>query len=253
MKIGVFDSGIGGLKIAKAIRAIGPDIELFYISDYAYSPYGNLSLDEITERSIACTEILIEKGVSHIVIACNTATAAAVEVLRERFRDLIFVGVEPDINFVNRLGIVESNCLVMTTPSTAITKKFSNLVAERDPNQRMTYISFPKLASLVEELYRTPDKNLVYQRIKNEIELQVGDKKFSHVVLGCTHYGLIDNFISKLLGAVMICPANAIVQRLIDLTNIKKTKNSQLDIHYLETTVNNWQSLDLESLEDNFK
>ena len=127
MKIGVFDSGIGGLKIAKMIRVIKPELSLFYISDYAYSPYGRLSLEEIIERSVYCTELLINKGVTCIVIACNTATAAAVSVLRDKFKHVLFIGVEPDINFANREDIKTDNCLVMTTPSTALSEKFTKL------------------------------------------------------------------------------------------------------------------------------
>ena len=75
MKVGVFDSGIGGLKIARGVRSTSPAVDVFYISDYAYSPYGQLSLNEIILRSRECVKMLLRKQVNFIIIACNTATA----------------------------------------------------------------------------------------------------------------------------------------------------------------------------------
>ena len=224
MKIGVFDSGIGGLKIAKMVREASFDLSLYYVSDYEYSPYGRLTLEKIIERSVRCTELLIERGVECIVIACNTATAASIAHLRDQFKHIIFIGVEPDINFVNRGNLKIDNCLVMTTPSTSLSKKFKRLISKRDPLEQMTYLTFPKLASLIEDLYRSEDKTLVYEKINLELNGQIKEKFFSHVVLGCTHYGLIENYLAKFFGAKMICPAGAIVDRLLELTNIKNNK-----------------------------
>ena len=88
----------------------------------------------------------------------------------------------------------------------------------------MRYTSFPKLATLVEKLYRAEDKVPVYDEIKREIDEVTQGESFSHVVLGCTHYGLIEGFLSHFFNAEMICPADAIVRRFLSLSGIKKSK-----------------------------
>ena len=252
MRVGIFDSGIGGLKIARGVRSTNSEVKVFYISDYAYSPYGDLSLENIISRSRECVTMLLGQKVSVIIIACNTATAAAISELRQEFTEITFIGVEPDINFVNRDKHLIEKCCVMTTPSTALSNKFKRLIQHRDPSQALTYFVFPKLATLIEKLYRSRDKTAVYEEIKKEIDDITEGQSFSHVVLGCTHYGLIEPFLSQLFNAEMICPAEAIVTRFVNLSGIKKSKNFKLDVHYLETTVNNWQKLDLGDLDNHF-
>ncbi len=117
MKIGVFDSGVGGLIILKEIMSLIPKAEYFYIADDLHVPYGTKGRDFIVERSKYCVDELREKGCELVVVACNTATASAIEDLRKTYA-IPFVGIEPDLNFLSREkieGVESKKIAVLTT------------------------------------------------------------------------------------------------------------------------------------------
>ena len=102
--IGIFDSGIGGFSILKQIHELAPDLNVYYIADSSFAPYGNKSKPEVVARSTYITEQLLEFDLDLIVVACNTATGIAIDELRENF-NIPFVGVEP---FINALSIPDA-------------------------------------------------------------------------------------------------------------------------------------------------
>src|SRR5512142_3373562 len=95
--IGIFDSGVGGLSVLRAIRAQMPDEAIIYFGDQGHIPYGPRPMEQIRNFSEAITKFLLEKNAKSIVVACNTASAAALKYLREKFSDMQFVGMEPAV------------------------------------------------------------------------------------------------------------------------------------------------------------
>ena len=97
VKVGFFDSGVGGRCILDAFKSICPDVETEYVADTAHCPYGNRPPDEIVRLSEACVRRLLRRGCGMVVVACNTATAAAIDTLRKRYPRIPFVGIEPAV------------------------------------------------------------------------------------------------------------------------------------------------------------
>jgi glutamate racemase len=244
LKIGVFDSGIGGMKIATSIFDQLTNVKIYYFADQAFSPYGDLSEAEIYRRCEVITSKFIDEGVDLIVVACNTATSVSIERLRDNF-SLPFVGVEPDLNYFNRNMIPDSSSVgVLTTPVTMKMEKFNNLREKLDPKNTFEYIPMPRLASLVEELFFCEEEGL--NTFKNHIEKDLTNcmsKRLDYLVLGCTHYGLIDQFISDTLGVKTICPSMAVVRQVKSLLGTKleneKTKLKNNEFYYLSSKIDN--------------
>ena len=138
-KIGVFDSGIGGLKVAGLLADQLGGENIYYIADQASGPYGDKTKEFITSRCETISEELIKKGVKLIVVACNTATASSIEILRSKF-DVPFVGVEPDLNFIKREKVDGAKKVaILTTPATVTMDKFQLLQKRRDPENFFSY------------------------------------------------------------------------------------------------------------------
>ncbi|MGZ3809074.1 MAG: glutamate racemase [Bacteriovorax sp.] len=137
VKIGVFDSGIGGFSVLNELFKAMPEASYYYVSDDANAPYGPKSDEFITERSIAITKELLAHDVELIVVACNTATAASIDLLRDKFKNLPFVGVEPYLNAYYKmpegLSADEKKMMVLTTESTGKSERFKRLKERLDP------------------------------------------------------------------------------------------------------------------------
>ena len=131
--IGVFDSGVGGLSVLRALRATLPGVTLRYFADSAHAPYGGREARHVVERSIALSQRLVDDGARLIVVACNTATVQAIDTLRERWPSLPFVGVEPGIKPAaaqTRNGRVA----VMATAATVSSARVQRLVLDHAAN-----------------------------------------------------------------------------------------------------------------------
>jgi len=127
--IGIFDSGLGGLSVLNAIAGVLPRTDLTYIADTAHVPYGEKNDDFIRQRALAVSQHLIDRGCSQIVVACNTATAAAVTTLRETLPDVPIIGIEPGIKPAARVS-KSGRIAVLTTTSTAHSKRLARLIEE---------------------------------------------------------------------------------------------------------------------------
>ena len=252
MKIGIFDSGIGGLAVAKSINNKFPQIDLYYVADKKYAPFGELSESEILERSRWCARKLLDKKIDLLVIACNTATAAAVAKLREEL-SIPIIGVEPDLHFKARenLSHVESDKIcVICTNYTYNSQKFKDLQKRRDPNLELNYRPMKNLARLIEQCFWSEEKN--EDAIIDDLLGQVDPKKFQYLVLGCTHYELIKNLIEQKTGLKTIGIADAITKRVNELFGheLKNFSERNADswgkFFYLDSLNSQWQNLNLQ-------
>ena len=194
--IAVFDSGVGGISVLRHLRRVLPGERFVYFGDSANAPYGSRSTREVRELTLAAAEKLIrEFPVKALVIACNTATAAAVEQVRKTYPDLIVIGIEPALKLAadhfprGRIG-------VMATEVTLREEKFDLLLHRFDENCTITKIPAPGLVPLIEAgKVDHPETDALLRQILGPY---VG--KLDALVLGCTHYPFAARAISRVLG-----------------------------------------------------
>ena len=192
MKIGVFDSGIGGVTVLKEILKVLPDEEYIYYSDSKNNPFGDKTDLEIISISENITDFLIKKGCNIIVIACNTASAHAASYLRNKYSNIPIVAIEPAYKMVND-HVRDGRALVLATQATIESEKFKKLY-EKYNNAQTTLLKCVGLANLIEN-----DKEKeIDDYLEKNIKQYAGEVK--SVVLGCTHYPLIINKIKSVLG-----------------------------------------------------
>lgn len=206
--IGVFDSGIGGLSVLRYIRSILPREDLLYFADSGYAPYGGRGEQEIVARSLGIAEFLIQRGAKALVVACNTATAAAIRALRERWPQMIIVGVEPGLKPAAALSR-NRTVGVLATRGTLASAKFAAL---REQLERATGVRFlPQpcigLADQVEkgELH-SPETAILLRRYLVPLIEQGADT----LVLGCTHYPFLLPLIEEILEHLTARPATIV-------------------------------------------
>jgi glutamate racemase len=209
--IGVFDSGVGGVSVLREIRRTLPSEDLIYLADSAYTPYGDRPAAVITERAIAMVTLLEREGVKAVVVACNTATGIAVDVLRDRFRVPI-IAIEPAVKPAaarTRSGVVG----VLATTQTLASERFSKLVETHAAGVRVLTQPSPGLVERVEsgELSSSATRSMVEQYVKPLV-----DGGADTIVLGCTHYPFLANVIQDVAGpaVTVIDPAVAVAREL---------------------------------------
>lgn len=262
-KIGIFDSGIGGFSVLGELFKAMPDASYYYVSDDAFAPYGPKSDEFITERAIFITEELVALGVELIVVACNTATAASIDQLREKFKSIPFVGVEPYLNAYYKmpegLAAHEKKMMVLTTESTGKSERFKRLKERLDPDSQIDHYGLANLARLIEEYYYSSSHDSdVENKFQNKMEeelLFLKSKKYYYAILGCTHYPLIRDRIEKFLNLKTISPCSHVAQRVSDLTQYKSEENSSHEnyFNFFSTSNNLWIKKNRESLLGPFK
>ncbi|MGE5623182.1 MAG: glutamate racemase [Bacillota bacterium] len=196
--IGVFDSGIGGLSVLKYIRACLPREQLLYFADSGYAPYGGRSESEIVARSLAIAEFLMRYRMKALVIACNTATAAAIKALRERYPALPVVGVEPGLKpaaALTKTGTVG----VLATERTLASAKFNLLREQISAATNVRFLPQPckGLADQVEkgELHSAATATLLQRYVAPLLE-----EGADTLVLGCTHYPFVRPLLEEIVG-----------------------------------------------------
>ncbi|MFC2086835.1 glutamate racemase [Bacteroidota bacterium] len=193
--IGIFDSGVGGLTVAHAVKQILPNESIIYFGDTAHLPYGDKSKELITFYSRKITEFFIESSCKSVVIACNTASSYSYEALVDEFSDrvLIIDMVHPVVEYLvekydgGEIGIIGTKG---TISSRSYVKKISSYL----PRNRVKTLATPLLVPMIEE-------GFVYDDISNAIiRAYLGRKEIQnikHLILGCTHYPIIKNQIRK--------------------------------------------------------
>ncbi len=193
--IGVFDSGLGGLSVVRTIRQVLPNESIVYYGDSKYAPYGTKSLERVIARSEEIVETLLNVPVKAIVIACNTATSAAAEQLRNKYPDVVIVGMEPAIK--PALQQSRSKVCVLATEMTLREVKFNALIAQLEATERIVKCPAPQLVEYVESA--RPDE----ARLRAILDELLADScgKVDVVVLGCTHYLFVKAQIQDYLGS----------------------------------------------------
>lgn len=192
--IAVFDSGVGGISVLKELVRQMPGEKFLYYGDSANAPYGGKSTQQVKALTMAAAEMLMQRGVKALVVACNTATAAAIEELRRAYPDTIVVGIEPALK-VAADRFPKGHIGVMATPVTLREEKFHQQM-ERFPGLKISTIPVPALVELVEAGHR--DSPEVEALLRPVLESYAG--KLDAVVLGCTHYPFAAKAISRILG-----------------------------------------------------
>lgn len=207
--VGVFDSGLGGISVLREIRRLLPGEDLIYYADSGHCPYGGKSREEIQARSVAITEELLRRGCKLIVVACNTATIAAVEHLRATY-PVPFIGMEPAVKpavVQTRSGVVG----VLATGAALAGEKFHRLLADHARNVRVITQPCPGLVEQVEcGALDTAETRALVQRYTAPLLEQGADV----MVLGCTHYPFLRPVIQALVGPdVLLVDTGAAVAR----------------------------------------
>jgi glutamate racemase len=216
--VGVFDSGVGGLSVLRALRAEMPGVHFVYVADSAHAPYGERSALEVCNRALHITDTLqASHGIDLLVVACNTATAHAIQALRSRHTDLPIVGVEPALKpaaAASRTGHVG----VLATRGTVQSERFKHLRAEVQAAAkralRFTVQACDGLASAIER-HDQEATRLLCQRHVERLIAQGGDgPAIDTVVLGCTHYPFAADGLREHLGpGVTLVDTGAAVAR----------------------------------------
>lgn len=193
--IGVFDSGVGGLSVLQAISAELPSEHLIYFADTAYAPYGDRSDSEIIDRSCRVTAWLVEQGCKAVVVACNTATAAAIKTLRERF-DIAIIGIEPGLKPAvqrSKSGRVG----VLATSYTVQSDKFKRLVETFAADVQPSIQACPGLVETLEQPGEHAER--LHSLLTRYLQ-PMREQGIDTLVLGCTHYSFLRQAIQDYLG-----------------------------------------------------
>jgi glutamate racemase len=231
-KIGLYDSGIGGFSILSQLFKLYPSGEYYYYSDDLYAPYGPLSDEVITERSIVIVNELLSVNVDIIVVACNTATAASIDQLRAKFKDVPIVGVEPYLNAYQKIVDDFKKVAVITTESTGRSERFIRLKDRLDPQGNIHHIALKYMAKIIEDFYYSRiEVSDFFKAVRLELA-PLANKKFTHLILGCTHYPLIKNLIENETGSKTLSPCEYVAMRVLDLLNLKPNANKNTDESY---------------------
>ncbi|MDS0525370.1 glutamate racemase [Clostridium sp. SHJSY1] len=195
MPIGFFDSGVGGLSVLKEAMKLMPNEHFIYFGDSKNAPYGVKKVEEVRELTYKAVEFLISKGAKAIVIACNTATSAAVSSLRISYPFLPIVGIEPALKPAVNLKR-NGSVVIMATPVTLQEKKFINLMEKYKGESEILPMPCPGLVEFIEK--GDIDSKELRSYLKDKFNVYK-DIKIGSVVLGCTHYPFVKHVIKDIL------------------------------------------------------
>lgn len=210
--IGIFDSGVGGLTVLREARKRMPDHSFLYFADRANAPYGEGTKAKTRQLTLDAVAFLEPIGLSGLVLACNTATSAAVKELRNRY-DFPIIGMEPAVKPAVAHG--EGKVLVLATPLTLREEKFKKLVQQVDKQGKVDGVGMPELVHLAEKGVFNGEE------VENYLNLQLREvcwDDYSAVVLGCTHFIYFREVLKTFLpDHIAIIDGNAgTVRRLMD-------------------------------------
>jgi glutamate racemase len=220
--IGIFDSGVGGLSVLRAIREQMPEESVIYFGDQGHVPYGSRSLEQIQDFSDEITRFLLEQDAKIIVVACNAASAAALKSLREKFPATPFVGMEPAVKpaaehtHTGKVG-------VLATPATFQGALYASVVERFANGVELFQSTCPGLVQQIEQgkLHSRETRQILEEALQPMLE-----KNIDTVVLGCTHYPFVIPLIQRIVGenVRVIDPAPAVARhagRLLEAEGLK--------------------------------
>jgi glutamate racemase len=229
--IGIFDSGVGGISVLRAIRDQMPEESVVYFGDQGHIPYGSRPVQQIRAFSETITRFLLEQGAKIIVVACNTASAAALKYLRETFPAVRFVGMEPAVKpaaehtHTGKVG-------VLATPATFQGALYASVVERFANGVQLFQNTCPGLVQEIEQ--GNLDGETTHKILEDALRPML-EKNIDTVVLGCTHYPFVIPLIEEIVGVSVrvIDPAPAVarqIQRLLESTKISSNSESRGEI-----------------------
>lgn len=218
--IGIFDSGVGGLGVLAEIRTLLHSADLIYVADQAFAPYGERGLEAVRKRAFAISDHLIAEGATTVVVACNSASAAALHALRARSPSVSFVGMEPAVKpaaGATRRGTIG----VLATEATFQGELFASVVDRHARSVSVVARACPGLAAAIEEGADVDDLVRRYTR-------DVVGRGADTIVLGCTHYSFVADLIRSEagVGVQVIDPAGAVARRTVHVRDGRDVSGS---------------------------
>lgn len=232
--IGIFDSGVGGLTVLKAIKKVLPLEQLIYLGDTARVPYGNKSKDTIVRYSIENTKFLMQFNIKMLVIACNTSTAMSIDILRQMFPIPIIGVIEPgakravEVTKNKRIGVIG-------TVATIKSKAYQNIIKSLEKKAVIFAKPCPLFVPLVEEgLIKGPVAESVVEMYLKDFKI----KNIDTLVLGCTHYPLLKQTIKKFFdGKIQVVDSAEetakIVKRVLEERKIASNLKTNDDVFFV--------------------
>jgi len=231
--IGIFDSGIGGISVLRAVREQMPEESVLYFGDQEHIPYGPRPMEQIRNFSEAITKFLLEQDAKIIVVACNTASAAALKHLREKFPNVQFVGMEPAVKpaaehtHTGKVGVLATPATFQGALYASVVERFANGV-ELFQNT---------CNGLVQQIEQGNLEGKQTRKILESALLPMLEKNIDTVVLGCTHYPFVIPLIQEIVGGNVrvIDPAPAVARqtnRLLDARGTRNTSRNKGDIKF---------------------
>ncbi|QCX33408.1 glutamate racemase [Caloramator sp. E03] len=222
--VGVFDSGIGGLTVVKEIMKILPNEDIIYFGDTARVPYGSKSTETITKFSFQNTRFLMSMNVKAIVVACNTASALSLEKLQDEFKIPIIGVIEPGANMAvkatltNRIGIIG-------TEGTIGSRAYEKAIKKLKPEAELFAYPCPLFVPIVEEGWAQTEVSLL---VAKEYLKPLRQLNIDTLVMGCTHYPLLTNVVSEVMGksVKLINPAEATAAKLKEILYANNLQNN---------------------------
>ncbi len=231
--IGIFDSGVGGLSVLRAVRAQMPEESILYFGDQGHIPYGPRPMEQIRDFSEAITKFLLARGAKIIVVACNTASAAALKYLREKFPNVQFVGMEPAVKpaaettQTGKVGVLATPATFQGALYASVVERFANGV-ELFQNTCNGLVQQIELGNLNGDETRKILEDALHPMLKKNIDT---------VVLGCTHYPFVIPLIQEIVGEKVrvIDPAPAVarqVKRLLEAGGVRSDSSNVSQIQF---------------------
>jgi len=231
--IGIFDSGVGGLSVLRAVREQMPNESVIYFGDQGHVPYGSRSMEQIQNFSEGITNFLLEQNAKIIVVACNTASAAALKYLRERFLNVQFVGMEPAVKpaaehtQTGKVGVLATQATFQGALYASVVERFANGV-------ELLQSTCPGLVQQIEQGNLNSEET---RKILENALLPMLEKNIDTVVLGCTHYPFVIPLIQQIVGAKVrvIDPAPSVARqagRLLEAGGMRSQAHSKGDVKF---------------------
>lgn len=217
MKIGIFDSGIGGLSVLQEAYHQLPDQEFIFYADTEHVPYGLKSPEQIIGYAKDITDFLLDKGAGAIVVACNTATSVAIKSLRSTY-DIPVIGMEPAVKPAVE-GTERKRIMVIATPVTIREDKLKDLLHRVDGQHRVDLLAMPKLVEFAER--EEFESEAVYEYVKNQFS-DFDISKYCALVLGCTHFNYFKPAYRKIFGedTLLVDGNEGTVRHLADVLSL---------------------------------
>jgi glutamate racemase len=240
--IGIFDSGVGGISVLKHIHALLPHEDLIYLADSKYAPYGNKTAEEIIQRCLILSDDLLQKNVKAIVVACNTATAAAIDTLRNTF-DIPIIGMEPAVKpaaEASKNGVIG----VLATVGTLKSAQFAALLAAYGRDVKVVTQACVGLVECIERGELDTENTKALIRLYTAPLLAEGADT---IVLGCTHYPFVKDAIQEIVGdkITLIDTGAAVAKQL----KHQLQEKDLLSVNQEKAEVNFWTNSEAENAE----